>query len=65
MMDRMRRKILKTGAAATVMAAAPRVFAQPAGQGRAATSFYETGSVRIHYEEVGIGLPLLVIPGGA
>ena len=64
MMDRMRRKILKTGAAATVMAAAPRVFAQPAGQGRAATSFYETGSVRIHYEEVGTGLPLLVIPGG-
>ena len=64
MMDRMRRKILKTGAAATVMAAAPRVFAQPTGQGGASTSFYEKGSVRIHYEEAGTGLPLLVIPGG-
>ena len=64
MMDRMRRKMLKTGAAATVMAAAPRVFAQPTCQGGAATSFYEKGSVRIHYEEAGTGLPLLVIPGG-
>ena len=64
MMDRMRRKMLKTGAAATVMAAAPRVFAQPTRQGGAATSFYEKGSVRIHYEEAGTGLPLLVIPGG-
>jgi pimeloyl-ACP methyl ester carboxylesterase len=25
---------------------------------------YETGDVRIHYEEVGSGFPLLVIPGG-
>ena len=64
MMDRMRRKILKTGAAATVMAAAPRVFTQPTGQGGASTSFYEKGSVRIHYEEAGTGFPLLVIPGG-
>jgi len=64
MMDRMRRKILKTGAAATVMAASPRVFARPTGQGGANTSFYEKGSVRIHYEETGTGLPLLVIPGG-
>ena len=64
MMDRMRRKILKTGAAATVMAAAPRVFARPTGQGGADASFYEKGSVRIHYEETGTGLPLLVIPGG-
>jgi pimeloyl-ACP methyl ester carboxylesterase len=26
--------------------------------------FYETGDVRIHYEEVGSGFPLMVIPGG-
>jgi pimeloyl-ACP methyl ester carboxylesterase len=26
--------------------------------------FYESGSVRIHYEEVGSGYPLLIIPGG-
>ena len=25
---------------------------------------YEKGDVRIHYEEVGSGFPLLVIPGG-
>src|SRR5258707_10142151 len=62
-MDPTRRKILKTGAAATAMAAAPRVFAQP-GQGGAAKSFYEKGSVRIHYEENGSGFPLLLIAGG-
>ena len=27
-------------------------------------SFYENGAVRIYYEEVGSGLPLLVLPGG-
>ena len=27
-------------------------------------SFYEKGSVRIHYEEAGSGFPLLIIPGG-
>ncbi len=63
MMDRMRRKILKTGAAATVVAATPRVFAQTS-QGGEAASFYEKGSARLRYEEVGTGLPLLVIPGG-
>jgi len=26
--------------------------------------FYERGQVRIHYEEIGSGFPLLVIPGG-
>jgi hypothetical protein len=26
--------------------------------------FYEKGDVRIHYQEVGSGFPLLVIPGG-
>ena len=64
MVDPIRRKILKTGAAATAMAAAPRVFAQQTGQGGAAGSFYEKGPVRIHYEEVGSGFPLLLIAGG-
>src|SRR5436309_10307557 len=63
-MDPIRRKILKTGAAATAMAAAPRVFAQQTGPGAAAMSFYEKGSVRIHYEEAGSGFPLLLIAGG-
>jgi pimeloyl-ACP methyl ester carboxylesterase len=62
-MDPIRRKILKTGAAATAMAASPRVFAQQTGQGGAG-SFYEKGPVRIHYEEAGSGFPLLLIAGG-
>jgi len=60
MMDPIRRSILATGAAATAMAAAQRVFAQPAGQ----ASFYERGPVRIHYGEAGAGFPLLLIAGG-
>jgi pimeloyl-ACP methyl ester carboxylesterase len=63
-MDSIRRSILATGAAATAMAAAPRVFAQQAGQGGAAMAFYEKGAVRIHFEEAGSGFPLLLIPGG-
>src|SRR5258707_847747 len=41
-MDPIRRNILATGAAATAMAAAPRLFAQQTAQGGAAMSFYET-----------------------
>jgi pimeloyl-ACP methyl ester carboxylesterase len=63
-MDSIRRNILATGAAATAMAAVPRVFAQQAGQGGAAGRFYEKGAVRIHFEEVGSGFPLLLIAGG-
>jgi pimeloyl-ACP methyl ester carboxylesterase len=63
-MDPIRRTILTTGAAATAMAAAPRVFAQQAGQGGTAMGTYEKGAVRIHFEEAGAGFPLLVIPGG-
>ena len=62
-MDPMRPKILKTGAAAAAMAAAPQVAAQQRGQGEAAR-FYEKGSVRIRYEEAGSGFPLLLIAGG-
>ena len=64
MVDSTRRKILKTGAAATAMAAASRVFAQQPGQGAPAMSFYEKGAVRIRYEQAGSGLPLLLIAGG-
>src|SRR5215475_1740632 len=64
MIDSNRRTILTTGAAATAVAAAPRVFAQQAGQGGTAMSFYEKGAVRIHYEEAGSGFPLLIIAGG-
>src|SRR5262245_36255772 len=63
-MDPIRRKILAAGAAATAMAAAPQVFAQQTRQGGAATSFYEKGPVRIHYEEYGSGFPLMLIAGG-
>jgi pimeloyl-ACP methyl ester carboxylesterase len=62
-MDPNRRNMLATGVAATALAAAPRVFAQqaaPAG----AFKFYEKGNVRIRYQEVGTGFPLLAAPGG-
>ena len=64
MMDPIRRTLLKTGAAATAMAAAPGVFAQQAGQEGAAMSFYEKGPVRIRYQQAGSGFPLLLIAGG-
>src|SRR5213080_2974549 len=63
-MDPIRRKILKTGAAVTAMAAAPSVFGEQTGKGGAAMSFYEKGRVRIHYEEAGSGFSLFLIPGG-
>ena len=63
-MDSNRRTILTTGAAATTIAAVPRALAQQVGQGEGATSFYEKGAVRIHFEEAGSGFPLLLIPGG-
>ncbi|MGD0132424.1 MAG: alpha/beta hydrolase [Bryobacteraceae bacterium] len=59
-----RRNILATGAAATAMAAVPRLFSQQTAQGGAAGSFYEKGPVRIRYEEAGSGYPLLLIAGG-
>ena len=62
-MDPIRRKILKTGAGAAAMAAAPQMFAQQSGQ-EGAARFYEKGPVRIRYEEAGSGFPLLLIAGG-
>jgi pimeloyl-ACP methyl ester carboxylesterase len=62
-MDPIRRNVLATGAAAAATAAAPQLFAQPIGQ-EGASKFYEKGNVRIRYQEVGSGFPLLVTPGG-
>jgi pimeloyl-ACP methyl ester carboxylesterase len=64
MIDPIRRKILKAGAAATVMAVSSQAFAQPTGKGGAVMSFYEKGPVRIRYQETGSGFPLLLISGG-
>ena len=64
MVDRIRRKLLKTGAAATAMAAATRAFAQQTRQTGAAGRFFEKGRVRIHYEDTGSGFPLMLIAGG-
>jgi pimeloyl-ACP methyl ester carboxylesterase len=63
MVDSVRRKLVKAGAAAAAMATASRVFAQTV-RGGAAMSFYERGPVRIHYEEHGRGFPLMLIAGG-
>ena len=64
-MDETRRSILTTGAAAVAAAATPRALAQQqTGKGGAAMSFYQRGNVRIHYQDVGTGFPLLIIPGG-
>jgi pimeloyl-ACP methyl ester carboxylesterase len=61
-MDPIRRDILTTGAAA-VTAAAPQAFARQPDPG-GAFRFYEHGDVRIRYQDVGSGFPLLVVPGG-
>ena len=64
MVDRIRRKLLATGAAAAAAGAVRRVFAQQTRQGGAAGAFYEKGGVRIRYEQEGSGFPLLLIAGG-
>src|SRR5579862_9352617 len=64
MHDPTRRDVLAAGAVATALATAPALFAQQTGPGQAVRPFYERGPVRIHYEEAGSGLPLLLIAGG-
>jgi pimeloyl-ACP methyl ester carboxylesterase len=61
--DRTRRKLLKSGAAAAAMAATSSVLAQQSGKGESGR-FYQRGNVRIRYEESGSGFPLLLIAGG-
>ena len=63
MVDAIRRKLLKTGAAAAALAATPPVLAQQSGNAESGR-FYQRGNVRIRYEETGSGFPLLLIPGG-
>ncbi|MDA1184965.1 MAG: alpha/beta hydrolase [Acidobacteria bacterium] len=63
MVDQVRRKLLKTGAAVAAMAATPSLLAQQAGNGQSGR-FYQRGDVRIRYEETGSGFPLLLIAGG-
>src|SRR6201985_1750469 len=71
MIDSSRRTVLASGAAAAAASAVPQVFAQaqtagtvtglPAG---AKVGFYEKGTLRIRYAEIGSGFPLLATPGG-
>lgn len=63
-MDSTRRTLLTTGAAAVAAATAPRAFAQATAKGETTKPFYQKGDVRIHYQDVGSGFPLLIIPGG-
>jgi pimeloyl-ACP methyl ester carboxylesterase len=64
MVDKIRRTLLKTGAAATVLGAAKRAFAQQPKPADAGMKFFEEGPVRIRYQEWGSGFPLLLISGG-
>ena len=63
MVDKTRRQLLKSGAAAAAMAAVPPVISEQASQAPQG-AFYEKGKVRIHYQEWGSGVPLLLISGG-
>jgi pimeloyl-ACP methyl ester carboxylesterase len=63
MHDPTRRDILAAGAVATALASTPALLAQQGG-GAAGVRFYEKGSVRIAYQEAGVGFPLLLIAGG-
>jgi len=62
-MDRSRRTLLTTGAAAA-LAAARALAQQRTGAAGGPMRFYEKGGVRIRYEETGSGFPLLLIAGG-
>src|SRR4026207_1839046 len=63
MVDAIRRKLLKTGAATAAMAATSSLPAQQSGTSDSGR-FYQRGKVRIRYEETGAGFPLLLIAGG-
>src|SRR5690606_21015960 len=63
-MDATERNVPKTAAvgAAAAVSATHAVAGQPLAGIK--TGFYEKGGVRIRYQEVGSGFPLLAIPGG-
>ncbi len=62
-METNRRDVLAAGAAVAAVAAAPKAAAQQTAL-PGTTKFYQRGNVKIAYQEVGTGFPLLVIPGG-
>jgi len=62
-MDPIRRNILTAGAVEAMAAAAPQGFAQSTDPG-GSYKFYEKGNVRIRYQDMGSGFPLLCTPGG-
>jgi pimeloyl-ACP methyl ester carboxylesterase len=64
MVDQIRRNILAAGAATAAMAAATPGRAAQQARPNGSGKFYEKGPVRIYYEEVGSGFPLLLIAGG-
>ena len=66
MVDKIRRKLLKTSGAAmaAAVATARGVFARQAPAGDAGMKFFQKGNVRIRYQEWGSGFPLLLISGG-
>jgi pimeloyl-ACP methyl ester carboxylesterase len=64
MVDLFRRRLLKTGAAATAVAAASSALGQQRPQGDG-TAFFERNGIRIRYQDGGgKGFPLLILPGG-
>src|SRR5688572_18944948 len=64
-MDTTRRTLLAASAAVAAAAAAEQAYGQqPTGSREAAGLFYEKVGVHIHYQEVGSGFPLLLMPGG-
>jgi pimeloyl-ACP methyl ester carboxylesterase len=65
-MEQNRRDVLAAGAAvAAVTAAAPNALAAQQQNGLPGTTrFYEKGNVKIAYQDVGRGFPLLLIAGG-
>jgi pimeloyl-ACP methyl ester carboxylesterase len=65
-MEQNRRDVLAAGAAvAAVAAAAPNALAAQQQNGLPGTTrFYEKGNVKIAYQDVGRGFPLLLIAGG-
>lgn len=63
MVDKIRRNFLTVAAASAAAATAQAAFSQTTTSS-APHQFYEKNGVRIRYQEVGKGFPLLAIPGG-